>query len=134
MGKGRWLQRLSATSRGETQVPEIRRLQRFRAAPALDPTLLHLVFVAGETHTDRVREERNAELDLFSAAGGGMRTFIQRLVGKHSQINLQEFPFVLVERTSIASSPFKLIQFILTDHKLFSMVQFACGEYPVSGK
>lgn len=106
-------QELSTTSRGETRVAKIRRLERFRAAPALDPTLLHIVFGAGGTHTDRVRVECSAEPDLFSAVGGGLRAFIHRLVGKHSKKISRSF-FSFVERTSIASSPFKQIQFILT--------------------
>lgn len=84
--------------------PENPAVERFRAVPALD--LTHIVFGAERTHTDRVRVERTAEPDLFSAAGGVMRAFIYRLVRKHSK-NLQEFPFAFVENMSIASSPFK---------------------------
>lgn len=53
---------------------------------------------------------------------------------KTQEKNLHQFPFAFVGRTSIASSPLKQIQFILAGHKLFSMVQIACGGCPVSGK
>lgn len=91
------MQRLSTPSRVETRVAKIRQLDRFRAAPALDPTLLHMVFGAGGTHTDRVRVERTAEPDLFSAAEGGMCAFVHRLVGKHSKKISSSFHLLLLD-------------------------------------